>query len=86
MEIDTEMDMDHKDRTIINVCIYEHNLEGDWYGVDPSLNHHYPFNGQLTYTIINNCICEYNSERDGYWVDPSLNHHLPLKCQNPIPS
>ena len=36
--------------------ILEHNSEGDGYGVDPTVEHHYTLKGQQTYTIINVCI------------------------------
>ena len=54
------------------------NSEGNRYGVDSPLKHHYPFKGLETYTIINDFICEQNSKDDGYRVDCLLKHHYPL--------
>ena len=56
--------------------IYEHNSEGDEYGVDSPVK---SLKGQQSYTIINVCIYEHNSEGDGYGVYPPLNHNYPLK-------
>ena len=76
---------------ITNVCIYNHNAEGngyiDKYGVDPPFNHHYLFKGQEAYTIIK-CLCiyEYNSEGDEYGVDPLSTITTFLTVNKPIPA
>ena len=58
MEYPHQLPLPQKDQqayTIINVCICECN-SGDWYGVDPPTNHHYPNKCKQACTIINDCV------------------------------